>query len=428
MKNTGSAQEDVPARPVTAHDMPSAHNDRRRSLGLRLLLAVAIALFCAGLGLVGFLVLRFTVTDTQIGDVATQAQQRAARWPDAEQKSELAKANAYNARLAQLAALGQQPIGAGSDPFSHDSRQGSAGSGGSTGSTGGSATPSRSSSSESSSSSSLVGLDKEYGSLLDEGDGIMGTIEIPEISVKLPIFHGTSDAVLASGAGHIKGTSLPVGGRSTHAVIAAHRGLPSAMMFTRIDELRKGDPFYIRTIGRTIAYRVDRISVVGPDDTSKLKIVPGEDRVTLYTCTPYGVNTKRLLVSGVRAKIPSQVPAPSQAGPDWHKIFGGTALALALLALLAFFVWKATRRPIVMQHGPIGRHERSYRIPKTSPRRRRTHAGCGKKEPSPINPTDQTGDETGERTPQCTRSWRFWAIIPPSSGSPSSSACLPPRC
>lgn len=379
---------------VTARDMPSARDDRRRSLGLRLLLAVAIALFCAGLGLVGFLVLRFTVTDSQIGDVATQAQQRAARWPDAEQKSELKKANAYNARLAQLAALGQQPIGAGSDPFSHDSGQGSAGSGGSRGSTGGSATSSRSSSSGSSaasSSSSPAGLDKDYDSLLDEGDGIMGIIEIPEISVKLPIFHGTSDAVLASGAGHIKGTSLPVGGRSTHAVIAAHRGLPSAMMFTRIDELRKGDPFYIRTIGRTIAYRVDHISVVGPNDTSKLKIVPGQDRVTLYTCTPYGVNTKRLLVSGVRAKIPSQVPAPSQAGPDWHKIFGGTALALALLALLAFFVWKATRRPIVMQHGPIGRHERHYgRLRGLS----RDATGAGS---SLVRRDEAPGDETRTR-------------------------------
>lgn len=361
------AKNDIATHDAASRNVLSAQSARRhRSLGLRLLLAAAIALFCAGLALVGFLVVRFTVTDSQIGDVAAQAQQRAARWPNAEQKRELNRANAYNARLARLAALGQQPIGAGSDPFSHDSG-GQGASGGSAGSTGGSTTLSRSSSSGSSSSLTLTSLDKEYDSLLNEGDGIMGTIEIPEISVKLPIYHGTSDRVLSAGAGHIKGTSLPVGGRSTHAVIAAHRGLPSAMMFTRIDELRKGDPFYIRTIGRTIAYRVDRISVVGPDDTSKLKIVPGQDRVTLYTCTPYGMNTKRLLVSGVRAKIPSQVPAPSQAGPDWHKILGGIALALLLLALLAFFVWKATRRPIVMQHGPIGRHERSYRIPKNIP-------------------------------------------------------------
>ena len=191
----------------------------------------------------------------------------------------------------------------------------------------------------------------------------MGSIEIPEINVDLPIHHGTSDTVLQIGAGHIQGTSLPIGGKSAHAVLAAHRGLPSAMMFTRIDELRKGDPFYIHTVGHTLAYRVDRIMVVGPDDTSRLRIEPGVDRVPLYTCTPYGVNTHRLLVSGVRAKIPAQVPPPSKAGPDRHKIFLSTGLVLLLAALLWLFIWLATRRPVIMQHGPIGRHEKRFSWP-----------------------------------------------------------------
>jgi sortase A len=335
---------------ITEKDVPSATNDRQRGLGLKLLLAAAIVLFAAGLALVGFLVARFTINDSQLGAIASEAEQRAARWPDAEQKKELTKAQAYNVRLAALAAQGRQPIGTRSDPFNR-----AAGS-------------SSSSGSSQSSGSSSSALDKEYNSLLNEGDGIMGTIEIPEISVKLPIYHGTSDEVLASGAGHIEGTSLPIGGKSTHAVLAAHRGLPSAMMFTRIDELRKGDPFYIRTISRTIAYRVDRISVVGPNDTSRLKIVPGQDRVTLYTCTPYGVNTKRLLVSGVRATIPSQVPEPADAGPDWHKIFGSIGLVTLLLLMLAFFVWMANRRTLVMQHGPMGKHARwsGLRPPKRS--------------------------------------------------------------
>ena len=170
----------------------------------------------------------------------------------------------------------------------------------------------------------------------------MGTIHIPKISVRLPIYHGTSQSALASGAGHLYGSSLPVGGRSTHAVITGHRGLVEAMMFTRLDEMRVGDYFYIEVMGRTLGYKVDRISVIEPNDTSKLKIVPGEDRVTLMTCTPYGVNTHRLLVSAVRSAIPGVVPEERNAAKDARTIAIAAAVTTLLLGLL--LVW-LRRRP-----------------------------------------------------------------------------------
>lgn len=147
-----------------------------------------------------------------------------------------------------------------------------------------------------------------YGRLLDVSAGVMGSIRISAIHVDLPIGHGTDEQTLARGAGHLYGTSLPVGGPSTHAVITAHSGLVRDVMFTHLDEVAVGDRFSIDVLGRSMDYRVDRISVIEPDDATRLLIVPGEDRVTLMTCTPYGVNTHRLLVSGIR------VPSDSHEG------------------------------------------------------------------------------------------------------------------
>ncbi|WP_236691638.1 class C sortase [Bifidobacterium aesculapii] len=149
-----------------------------------------------------------------------------------------------------------------------------------------------------------------YGRLLDVSAGVMGSIRIGAIHVDLPIGHGTGEQTLARGAGHLYGTSLPVGGPSTHAVITAHSGLVRDVMFTHLDEVAVGDRFSIDVLGRSMDYRVDRISVIEPDDVTQLLIVPGEDRVTLMTCTPYGVNTHRLLVSGVR------VPSDSRGGGE----------------------------------------------------------------------------------------------------------------
>ena len=129
---------------------------------------------------------------------------------------------------------------------------------------------------------------------------MMGYITIEKIKVQLPVYHGTSDKVLNSAVGHVEGSSLPVGGAGTHAVLSAHRGLPSAKLFTNLDKLEAGDIFTIRILDRTITYQVDQILIVLPEETENLNVVPGEDYCTLVTCTPYGINTHRMLVRGTR--------------------------------------------------------------------------------------------------------------------------------
>ena len=138
------------------------------------------------------------------------------------------------------------------------------------------------------------------------GNGIMGYIDIPKISVQLPIYHGTSEGVLQVAVGHVEGTSLPTGGESTHAVFSAHRGLPSARLFTDLDKLAIGDTFTVTVIDRVMTYEVDQILVVHPLEVEPLYVVDGEDHVTLVTCTPYGVNTHRILVRGVRIENPEE--------------------------------------------------------------------------------------------------------------------------
>ena len=141
----------------------------------------------------------------------------------------------------------------------------------------------------------------EYESLLDiSGTGIMGYIEIPAINCSLPIYHGTDEGVLQIAIGHIEGSSLPVGGESTHCVLSGHRGLPSARLFTDLDQLVVGDSFIIRVLDETLTYEVDQIRIVLPEELSDLEIEEGKDYCTLVTCTPYGVNTHRLLVRGHR--------------------------------------------------------------------------------------------------------------------------------
>ncbi len=140
-----------------------------------------------------------------------------------------------------------------------------------------------------------------YERLLDvSGLGIMGYIEIPEIDVSLPIYHGTDDSVLQIAVGHLEWTSLPVGGESTHCVLSGHRGLPSAKLFTNLDKLAEGDVFMLRVLDEVLTYEVDQVLIVEPHETEALHIVEGEDYCTLVTCTPYGINTHRLLVRGHR--------------------------------------------------------------------------------------------------------------------------------
>ena len=181
---------------------------------------------------------------------------------------------------------------------------------------------------------------REYDETLDvTGTGIMGYITIPRIGVELPIYHGTSDAVLQVAAGHLEGTSLPVGGESTHAVISAHRGLPSAKLFTHLDRLEVGDTFTITVLDRELTYEVDKISIVLPTEVDELKVVDGKDYVTLMTCTPYGINSHRLLVRGRRIETPDKLKH-IRVTADAIKIEPIiTAPIMALPLLLVLLLW-----------------------------------------------------------------------------------------
>ena len=145
--------------------------------------------------------------------------------------------------------------------------------------------------------------DESYEKQLNiSGNGTMGSLDIPKINVELPIYHGTDDTVLSNGIGHLQGTSLPVGGANTHCVLTGHRGLPSSKLLIRLDEMVEGDLFFLRIGNETLAYKVNKIQIVEPEDVSGLQIEAGEDLVTLVTCTPYGINTHRLLVTGKRVE------------------------------------------------------------------------------------------------------------------------------
>ena len=167
----------------------------------------------------------------------------------------------------------------------------------------------------------LVNLTDEqkaaYETLLNlNGDGVMGYIEIPRLELKLSIGHGTEEDVLQRMVGHIEGSSLPVGGESTHAVLSAHRGLPTAKLFSDLDLMQVGDRFTIHTLNQTLTYQVDQITVILPEEIEALAIEPGGDYVTLMTCTPYAVNTHRLLVRGVRVEEAAPTPEPAQSGKE----------------------------------------------------------------------------------------------------------------
>ena len=165
------------------------------------------------------------------------------------------------------------------------------------------------------------GVDPVYMNTLNiAGDEMMGSVEIPKINIKIPIYHTTEEEVLNKGAGHLEGSSLPVGGANTHAVISAHRGLPSASLFTDLDQMKVGDHFLLHVLDETLCYEVDKISVVKPEDTTALAVEDGQDLVTLLTCTPYGVNTERLLVRGHR------VPYVEEKVKEEKTVLSGSSL------------------------------------------------------------------------------------------------------
>ena len=186
-----------------------------------------------------------------------------------------------------------------------------------------------------------------YESTLDvTGTGIMGYITIEKIGVELPIYHGTSDAVLQVAAGHLESTSLPVGGASTHAVMSAHRGLPSAKLYTNLDQLEVGDTFTITVLDRTFTYEVDNISIILPTETDSLKVSEGKDYITLMTCTPYGINTHRLLVRGRRITTPDKLKhiRVTSDAIKIEPILTAPIMALPLLLVLLFWLLFAPRK------------------------------------------------------------------------------------
>lgn len=190
--------------------------------------------------------------------------------------------------------------------------------------------------------------DELYESLLRiNASGMMGYIKIPKINLELPIYHGTEESVLQVGVGHFEGTSLPVGGEGTHCVLTGHRGLPSKELFTNIDKLELGDIFYIKVFGETLAYQVDDIKTVLPEETDSLVPVEGEDYVTLVTCTPYAVNTHRLLVRGHRVDYSSAVLTVPDLEIEPELPFEVKMLILAVaIILVAFIIYRIVKAVI----------------------------------------------------------------------------------
>lgn len=190
---------------------------------------------------------------------------------------------------------------------------------------------------------------KEYDSLLDvSGTGIMGYIEVPKIDCSLPIYHGTDEGALQIAIGHLEGSSLPVGGKNTHCVLSGHRGLPSARLFTDLDQMEEGDIFILNILGRKLAYEVDQIRVVLPEEMSDLEVIEGKDLCTLVTCTPYGINTHRLLVRGHRTKyVEEKVEEQKEVQTkkmDTRLLIAGAAGAVILAVIIIAVVIRRRKR------------------------------------------------------------------------------------
>ena len=182
------------------------------------------------------------------------------------------------------------------------------------------------------------------------GTGIMGYIDIDKIGVELPVYHGVDDGVLQIGVGHIEGSSLPVGGPGTHCVLSGHRGLPSARLFTDLDKMEVGDRFRITVLDRVLTYEVDQIRTVLPEDVSNLTIDDGKDYCTLVTCTPYGINTHRLLVRGVRVGSAKSSPGIFVSGEAFkvNSITVATVMAVPAFIAIVVITFIAERRK---EHG-----------------------------------------------------------------------------
>lgn len=188
--------------------------------------------------------------------------------------------------------------------------------------------------------------DETYKNLLDiNGEGMMGYIVIEKLGVRMPVYHGTADDILGSAAGHLEGSSLPVGGEGTHAVLTGHRGLPSSRLFTDLDKMEEGDTFTLYILNEALTYQVDQIRIVEPDETDDLRIEPGEDYCTLVTCTPYGINTHRMLVRGTRISAEESASAGDlENAVQIEPVFVASVLTAAFLVIFLVVVLIRTRK------------------------------------------------------------------------------------
>lgn len=293
MNNTGG--------PGLAEPAGNKNNNREEAMKRRIFDVIRILILLVALSVLLYPTVSNYLYEKNSSRAVSLYDDKAKALSEAEQQEMLQKAAAYNQKLAESSM-------AITDPFS-----------------------------------GTEDLSEEYRTLLNvEDNGMMGYIRIPKIDVELPIYHGTSEPVLQVGAGHISTTSLPVGGASTHAVLTGHRGLPSKRLFTDLDQIVEGDIFYLKVLNETLAYKVDQILTVLPHETEALQIAEGEDYVTLVTCTPYGVNTHRLLIRGHRIPYVEAVAAvPDEIDHGLKIPFEVLVLLIALLILvIIFIIWR----------------------------------------------------------------------------------------
>jgi sortase A len=309
--------------------MSKRRKTTRGRLSGRTIAGLALLALCAIFCTLPFVLM---VGNSKEANTITQSHDdQAAALAKQQREDELDRARDYNNRLFLS---GQTTMGEAVDPFTGDGSQ------------------------------SIAESDKDYQSQLDlPADGIMATLKYPRLGITLPIRHGTSSTTLADGAGHMYGTSLPVGGENTHAVISAHTGLADRLMFDKLSmrQGKVGDFFYITAVGKTLAYKVTSITVVDPDQFDDLKIEAGKDQVTLLTCTPYGVNTRRLLVTGERTTMPNPAPTPENAPKDSTSSYMMLYVAVVWVAVILFVVLYLRHRCGAVGPGRRGRAARSSR-------------------------------------------------------------------
>lgn len=268
----------------------------RENVSAKVSFVLTVCLFLAGFGLVVYPAASNYLAEISQSGVIEDYQNEVGDLKEAQRQELLEKAREYNRLLEENVVL--------TDPFD---------------------------------AAGLAEQNEEYEELLNtQGNGMMGYLEVPQVDIFLPVYHGTADETLKRGAGHLVNSSLPVGGKATHAVLSAHRGLPSAKLFTDLDKVQEKDVFYLHILGETYAYEINQIKVVLPQETRDLLIDREEDYVTLVTCTPYGVNSHRLLVRGTRipyrAKEAQKIQRETEES-TWRRIYLA-ALGCGVLLLL----------------------------------------------------------------------------------------------